>query len=453
MATMIGSSGPEAFAGTDGGDLLIGLAGDDRLLGRGGDDILSGGVGVNHLDGGPGRDQVAFLLTETDYYGDLLRLGMAVEVDLAAGTYAVGGQVSRLVDVEDAEGGWGDDIIAGDKGANRLFGSGRFDVLFGRGDDLIDGWGDIMWGGNGDDILQGGALMHGGRGDDLLRLTGSDIYAAGGSGADQFDLDFQMFGADIVDFEQGSDVLALPPTGPNGSVASEDPATAYVFIGRRPLTGWMEEDVFTPEVRFEHRDGSTYVQYEQDPWGGVEEVRLSGELELTADDFLLGFDTTREDDAVVGTRFADRIQTSDGNDAIDGLGGADRLDGGRGDDRISGGAGDDLLSGWDGSQTYEGGPGDDFMKDLAYPTLEENDTYVFAGRFGHDVIDDGSAGKDKLLFRGMAASDVVLSRSRDDLTITVKETGDAVLVRGYYRDPHFELVFDQGAGTAADPLL
>jgi Ca2+-binding RTX toxin-like protein len=461
MATKIGTPGPDTLRGTSGGDLLAGMAGDDRLLGRGGDDLLSAGPGSNLLDGGPGRDAAGFHLVGGDGSRDDW-VSRPVRVDLAAGSYEVGGEVSRVVHVEDAYGGPGNDRLAGDDGPNRLFG-GRLghgnDVLLGRGgDDLLVG-GDVLYGGGnnilrggaGDDILQGGGQLFGGGGEDLLRLDLIGVEAWGGAGADQFDV-FTRQGA-IRDFEPGKDVISLPffhhPMSPD---LGGTPADAYVFVGRAPLTGEWQGD-HTPEVRFEHRDGDTYVQFEhvRDSGWNVGELRLSGELELTADDFLPGFDATSQDDVVTGTRFADQVRVAGGDDVIDGRGGADRLDGGWGDDRVGGGAGDDVLWGGDGADIYEGGPGDDLLEDTAYFEYEQpsGDTYLFAGRFGHDVIGD-PGGKDKVVFRGIAEDEVVLSDSWGDLMVTVEETGDSVLIRNYYLDPRFELVFDDGAGAAAD---
>jgi Ca2+-binding RTX toxin-like protein len=366
--------------------------------------------------------------------------------------------------VEDDNGGSVADSLAGDGGDNRLFGSHGNDVLLGRGgDDLLDGGyvlvsengeptddkgDDILRGGGGDDILQGTGLLDGGGCKDLLQLIG-DAETWGGGGADQFDFPERGGGDNTIrDFEQGKDVISLPPSADlTRSGFPFLPTKAYVFVGREPLTReWVGGDL-TPEVRFEHRGGDTYVQYEV---GYVtRELRLSGELELTADDFLLGFSTTGGNDAVTGTRFADQVRAGEGDDVIAGLGGADRLDGSLGDDRLGGGAGDDVLLGEDGADTYEGGPGDDLLEDRPETYFGEAskpegaDTYLFAGRFGHDVIDDDWPSGDRIVFRGIAEDEVVLSYRRDDLTVTVEETGDSVLIRNYYIDPgRFELVSD-----------
>jgi Ca2+-binding RTX toxin-like protein len=58
LATLAGTSGPEALTGTAGADVLAGLGGNDTLLGIGANDTLCGGSGNDSLNGGAGNDRL-----------------------------------------------------------------------------------------------------------------------------------------------------------------------------------------------------------------------------------------------------------------------------------------------------------------------------------------------------------------------------------------------------------
>ena len=129
----------------------------------------------------------------------------------------------------------------------------------------------------------------------------------------------------------------------------------------------------------------------------------------TGDDYLLGdgslFDYARGGD--------DGVEGGDGNDILlgDGDFGGTNLGGAgvrAGNDRLDGGAGDDTLVG-----------------DFRVPgEVAEygRDTFVFAGAFGNDVVEDFHAGEDRLLF------DVPGVRRAADLQITVEEDRTVIAV-------------------------
>src|SRR5262249_61798549 len=112
----------ENVEGGLGNDVIRGDAGANRLLGGDGDDRLAGRGGNDFLDGGNGSDTAG-------YAQDTL----GVIVDLVAGT-ASGAEAGNdtLVNIENVEGGLGNDIIRGDAGANRLLGGDGDDRLAGR---------------------------------------------------------------------------------------------------------------------------------------------------------------------------------------------------------------------------------------------------------------------------------------------------------------------------------
>ena len=79
-----------------------------------------------------------------------------------------------------------------------------------------------------------------------------------------------------------------------------------------------------------------------------------------------------------------KIYGGDGNDILWGGAESNLLSGGAGDDRLAGGTGDDILSGGSGDDVMQGGGG--------------NDTFIFAGDFGKDRVEQLSDGAVTLHF-------------------------------------------------------
>jgi len=194
-----GSRFDDILRGTPRDDRLYGGCGDDHLYGRAGEDDLGGGDGdcssdVDVVRGGPthdrlhgsdprnsrkdriygggGKDTFYNDGGREHFYGgagsDLFKLtndvpsDAALHIDLAAGTYSVGGRSGGVVrNVENVIGGDADDVIAGNAEDNGLLGLGGSDNLRGRaGDDVLHGdwyaqnssaWSDAAYGGPGTD--------------------------------------------------------------------------------------------------------------------------------------------------------------------------------------------------------------------------------------------------------------------------------------------------------------
>ena len=193
-----GTSGDDpALAGTPADEVVCGFGGDDVIDGGGGDDIVLGGSGEDELDlsAAPG----------------------AVELDLASGLGAAGGDTITVLEIEDVigsafddeivgqgddnviEGGDGDDTLEGLEGADKLVGGDGKDTTEGgdgkddlRGKDSKDtlkgGSGaDELEGGEGGDTVKGGDGeddLQGGDGDDTLDGGPKDDDCSGGSGKD-----------------------------------------------------------------------------------------------------------------------------------------------------------------------------------------------------------------------------------------------------------------------------
>jgi Ca2+-binding RTX toxin-like protein len=85
-------------------------------------------------------------------------------------------------------------------------------------------------------------------------------------------------------------------------------------------------------------------------------------------------------------------------------------------------------------QIYVGGSGNDRLEGGA-----GQDVFVFGNNFGQDRIVDGEFAQsgDRVRLATLNASDVAITRSGDNLVITVLATGDTITVEGQYARPAF----------------
>lgn len=112
-----------------------------------------------------------------------------------------------------------------------------------------------------------------------------------------------------------------------------------------------------------------------------------------------------EDDVLIGTEGADRLDGGAGNDSLSGAGGNDMVHGGAGNDALEGGEGNDDLYGHIGDDSIAGGAGDD--------SLNGGDgADILDGGAGNDAM-TGSFGDDTL--SGGAGADVIMGGEGDDL--------------------------------------
>jgi Ca2+-binding RTX toxin-like protein len=140
-----GNSGNNRLDGGGGADSLLGAVGDDTIFGGSGtasgvavndndslqggagNDWLTGDIGNDTIDGGSGADWASYASAST-----------GVTIDLASGFARGGHDEDRLVDVEAAMGGIGNDQFWGDAGDNTLSGGAGADTMDGRsGNDLF----------------------------------------------------------------------------------------------------------------------------------------------------------------------------------------------------------------------------------------------------------------------------------------------------------------------------
>ncbi|MEU4692256.1 calcium-binding protein [Actinoplanes sp. NPDC023714] len=186
--TLFGQAGNDDLAGNHGNDTLyggsgndtmqgdgtyIGDRGNDKLYGEGGNDSLEGGYGKDYLSGGTGNDRLDGDVNAEDTTGevaadvilggpgvdsaDYYRAKAIVDLDGSKGDDGAPGEGDTVgADVENLNGGDGDNIFTGNNAANVLSGGEGDDVFRGGGgnDKLYGSYGaNALYGDDGDDQI------------------------------------------------------------------------------------------------------------------------------------------------------------------------------------------------------------------------------------------------------------------------------------------------------------
>ncbi|MBK9311925.1 MAG: hypothetical protein IPN12_14660 [Rhodocyclaceae bacterium] len=470
--TLDGGTGDDSLNGDADNDTLLGGAGTDNLNGGAGNDILDGGAGNDTLRGdlgsdtylfgkGDGQDMIYAVSDATVGKIDTLQFKAGVapgEISLSTSSswlvIKIAGTTDQLTvrdflyqddpantsnplqQIKFADGTtWsladimskllagteGAETIGGTLGADTLTGLGGNDVLYGKGgDDTLDG-------GTGDDSLRGDAgndTLTGGLGNDNLGGgAGNDTYLFGkGDGADYINQDYDTTSgklntlqfkagvapSEVVATRSGND-LVLSIAGSTDKVTAQ-----FFFYGDDPAT------TYSPIQQVKFADGTTW-----------DTATLTAKVMAS----------TPGNDTLTGLAINDTLDGGDGNDTIYGRAGDDTLDGGTGDDSLNGdadndtllgGAGDDTLRGDAGNDTLTGGLGNDNLGGGA-----GNDTYLFGKGDGADYINqdyDTTSGKlNTLQFKaGVAPSEVVATRSGNDLVLSIAGSTDKVTAQFFF---------------------
>ncbi|MGB2695971.1 MAG: calcium-binding protein [Dehalococcoidia bacterium] len=173
--------------GGSGNDTLVTSGANDLLDGGAGFDVLDGGLGADRMLGGDGSDTVNYVGRFNPVLADLDGRpddGEYREMDTIG------------LDVENIDGGSGNDVLKGSTAVNTLVGGGGNDRLYGySGADLLVGdvGEDKLKGAKGDDILIGGAdrdsFSAGPNNDTLMADDGVRDAISCGSGIDASALD------------------------------------------------------------------------------------------------------------------------------------------------------------------------------------------------------------------------------------------------------------------------
>jgi Ca2+-binding RTX toxin-like protein len=285
------------FGGNDQDFIIDRGTGNDKLYGEASSDQFVIGVGNDTIDGGEGVDSASYAESQTP-----------VALDLETG-FAIADGYDRLFSIENVTGSIGNDRIFGSAIGNSI---GGFD-----GDDRIEGRGgdDFLFGDAGNDMLleqEGGGLLFGGDGNDTLDggIQGDHLHGGadhdiliGGEGPDTFFVDAWKdieVGDTIMDFEQGADRIDVRRLDASNNFDGDQ---AFTFDPTPD--GWLEElrdalndagAITRPgptihgepgEIEYKHVDGDTYVFLSIADAVTEWSIKLEGEFNLTAADFIL----------------------------------------------------------------------------------------------------------------------------------------------------------------------
>jgi Ca2+-binding RTX toxin-like protein len=360
---------------------------DTVLLGNGNDtlQIKEGNSTIASVDAGNGTD----LLTYQGGASGWAAWNAGVTVSLAGGT-ATG--FTAVENVEDVDGGDGDDSLTGSDAANRLSGYGGNDVIAGLGgDDVLSGWSgnDVIAGGGGNDRLNAGEgvnTLAGGLGDDEYTFfdhSQSDtVNENPGEGNDR--LDFSNVTTDAV---------TITLSGLIHAVVNNTTVTAANMNAFEAIRGGSHADQFVIA------DGTTFGGSLDG--GGVQGSGFADMniLDLSAWTTPVTVDYTGQVDALsvesasAVTGGVIWLQHVIGGSAGDSFTGGDQsvwFEGRDGDDVLTGSSQGDRLAGGLGNDTMSGGDGDDF--------------FMFADLFGNDLVNEGTfAGTDTMDFSAVTA--------------------------------------------------
>ncbi|WP_412744213.1 calcium-binding protein [Krasilnikovia sp. MM14-A1004] len=198
-----GGTGGDKMWGLGGRDYLLGQDGNDRLSGGDGDDNLDGGIGNDTLYGGNGNDDLWGMEGDDAEYGGAGRdvfwetfdpfVSDADRFSGGSGGDDAVAYVGRDKAVTaDADGVTGDD---GAKNEHDTIGTDVEEIDGGAGNDLLKGTGrrDVLYGGRGNDTLLGG-----GGNDFLFGQAGKD-HLEGGAGNDLLSGDDNYYGGPATD--------------------------------------------------------------------------------------------------------------------------------------------------------------------------------------------------------------------------------------------------------------
>ncbi len=298
-------------------------------------------------------------------------------------------------------GGDGNDSLNGEIGNDSLLGGAGNDTLSGSsGNDSLDG-------GSGNDSLYGG--------------TESDTYRFGrGSGQDTINnYDTSIGKTDVLEFAADiapSDIL-LSRSG-DSLVLTIAGTTDKITI-----SSYLQNDGVTSS-QLEH------IKFANGTVWKLVDVKAKLLQGSANPETLTGYAT---DDSINGGAGNDILYGRAGNDMLNGDDGNDSLNGEIGNDSLLGGAGNDTLNGSSGNDILDGGSGNDSLNGGT-----ESDTYRFGRGSGQDTINnyDTSIGKtDVLEFAAdIAPSDILLSRSGDNLVLSIAGTTDKVTISNYLQN-------------------
>ncbi|WP_183094223.1 calcium-binding protein [Nocardioides stalactiti] len=337
-----GTSFADKLTGNTKANELRGLGGNDTLSGGGGNDLLAPqavnptGSDKDVVSGGGGKDRAT-------YAGESANL--VISLDNVANDGPAGDVDNVKSDVEEVQGGSGNDQISGSGGANTLLGGSGNDELRGNGGaDVLNGQlgGDVLIGGAGSDTVSYAdrlvgvtVTLNGTAGDgapsegdwvqaDIENIEGTqfDDYLVGNNAVNKISA---LHGEDYLEGLGGNDTI-------DGGEASDVFGAAGFKDGADKFIGGSGQDT----IDYGDRIAAVKVVLSTTNGGDGE----AGENDTVKDDI-------------------ENVTGGGGNDTITGSLYANILRGGEGSDVISGGDNHDFLYGEGGNDTLDGGSGSD----------------------------------------------------------------------------------------------
>jgi Ca2+-binding RTX toxin-like protein len=458
---------------------IVGGSGDDMITGDAAANTFRGGLGADVLDGGAGSDTADF----SDKTQSVV-LALNGAADAVA---TVGGTAEDTVrNIENINGGSGNDQLTGDDAANTFRGGLGADLLDGgAGSDTAD-FSDktasvvvTLAGSNPVTVFVGGVA------EDTLRDIENVI---GGSGNDVFAGDgFQNLfdggaGNDTVDYSASAKGIAVTLNGANDAKLIVGNAAEDTLRNIENVTGSAVADVLTGDSQanvllgggggdilkggggqdtIDGGAGSDTADFRDKTAGIV--LTLAGAANAIATVGGLAEDTVRNIENIFGGAGAD-VLTGDGNsNTIRGGAGADRLDGGTGVDTVDyrdktksvsvtldganpmtvkvGGVIEDTISNFE--NISGGSAGDTLTGDSLANVLIGNDgADTLRGGLGKDVLDGGN---------GVDTADYL--EKTDAISVTLNGTASAVVFVGGIAEDTIRGVENILSGSGDDTLL
>jgi len=362
IENILGSGYADVLAGTTGANIINAGAGDDRLIGSGGSDTFDGGTGshdiidysVDSTGAANSRPVTVYLGGFDEKGGNALSHGVSLPGGYSGyGLNKLDGQgtasVDYYVNIEDIQGGTGNDILIGSGAANTISG--------GDGDDTLGGGGggDRLDGGIGNDTLTYGwesvgvSVYLGGTDQTGHSVSGLSLPSGyTGGGFDNGSVDYYANIENVIG-SSGNDLI----------VGSSDNNILNGNGGSDTIYGMGGNDSFIAGKGSAYLDGGTGIdKVDYSNFAGGVSVDLASHHANNIGGVVFT-DTLYNIENIVGTDDADVLSGDSGNNTIWGGSGDDTLSGGGGIDTLFGGVGNDTLFGGIGTERLDGEGGFD----------------------------------------------------------------------------------------------
>ncbi|MGH2905629.1 MAG: S8 family serine peptidase [Solirubrobacterales bacterium] len=369
-------SGNDFVLGNASGNTISSGAGSDTLMGYGGNDVFNGGAD---------EDWVSYANESAP---------VTASIDGVANDGPSGQSDQIQSDIEDIQGGSGDDNLFGSAVANQLDGSNGNDNLTGNdgNDSLLGSYGnDTAYPGNGNDTFQGFD------GDDqMVSSPGADVFV-GGNGT----YDAANYGSETANLNISLDDVANDGAVGEGDNISGDTETVISGSGNDTVTGNSLANTLLGGNGTDTIDGGLGADSLQGG-GGTDTVTYASRTNplFVSINLSNGSGETGEQDSiaqdvegVIGGSGNDVIYGGFGSDPsrnLDGGPGADQIHGGSNADTLSGGTGDDMLWGAAGNDTLNGNDGNDTLEGEAGADVfnggNNTDTANYASRTAAETV-------------------------------------------------------------------